>query len=172
MASFEELDEGTVRKLAQTSFALLGDKDTSKAFKKLIKQKNPEYRDPEIELEGRVQEALEPLQEKLKAIEEERAKERFSAEREQAKARVEARGLDFDKIEKFAQEKQIASYETAADYFQMESQMATPSTPGAAFARPPEEVSKFINNPAKLREHSRQVAYAAINEINRGKRAF
>ena len=167
--SLEGLTEDQIRAYAKAARALHTDPETSRPFKKLIKKKNPNYRDPELELDEKLTEAVEPLQKKLKEIEEARAAEKFASEREQAKRKIEERGLDFEKVEKFAQDKQIASYDTAADYYAMEAQMATPTSPAMAFAKPAEDIQKLYNNPAKLNETRRAKAGEAITEILRGR---
>lgn len=170
MPSFEELTDDQRAQLGKTLFAMLGDKDTSKAVKQLIAKKNPNYKDPELLIDEQLSSALDPLKKQVEAMSEERTKEKIKNDLEKVKDRCEARGLKFEDVEKFAVENSIADYDKAIYFMERDTQSADPTPPTLNTVNPTEDVNKLLLNPTALKQTRLARGREAVTEVMRGKR--
>ena len=143
---------------------------TRKTILKSIKEVDPEFHIPELEIESKAEEVYSKTSEeldKLRAeLRERDAREELSKRRnsllKNGKIKSES---DIAEIEKIMVEKQIADHDAAADYWTWMKQASEPTPSGYnPQVMKQWDLSKYLKNPQGA---AREAAAEALNELRR-----
>ena len=127
----------TVQELAALSLQLAGNEKTRKQFLKQVKEVAPGTPIPELkqdeEFEARLKAATEPLQKKFQDLEQERLKERMSAQRSEWQQKSGLSTEDMEKVDKMITEGQLpADYKFAAPLYKAQAEPAEATNYGSS----------------------------------------
>lgn len=143
---------------------------TRKNLLKSIKEVDPEFHIPELEIETKAEEVYSKTTEeveKLRAeLRERDAREELSKRRNSllSKGKIKSEE-DIEEIEKIMVEKKIADHEAAADYWNWMKQASEPTPSGYnPQVMKQWDLSKFMKNPQNA---AREAAAEALNELRR-----
>lgn len=161
-------DQDSLELMASVYSRLVSNPETREQTLRLVKKANPNMMIPEIDAKDAVVSQVQALEAKLAKSEEDRAREKVLAglekQKEQLLARPGWKSEDIDACEKMMIEKGIANYATAADFYDMQRQAATPGpTPESQSPYSLGITAEDLKNPDAW---SRKVAHEAINELN------
>ncbi len=169
--SLEDMDDATRDSLAALSKKLSENPKTRRAFQVLLKADDPNLPIPEIDTENRILGAVKPYADKLNELEK-RELERNAAENIRAKRDgLRNKGYtqeQIDSIEKLMIEKQIPSHDTAARFYDLETQTATPSPSHIHQITMPVS-GKDIKAAGDIKKWARNEAHQAIEDIKAGR---
>ena len=137
--SLENVDPVDIE-LAALAKKLSNDPATRKDFLRLVKKHNPAQPIPELDVEDRISALAAPHIQKVAKLEADLLKRDVAGRIEEKRSALREQGYSRDDvaaIEKLMVEKQIPSHDTAASYFKMEKQTATPTPAAAPIPIPP-----------------------------------
>lgn len=177
MPTLEDLPQETRDELALLARELSDSPDTRKDFLRLAQKKRPNMPVPELELDDRVARIETDSTTKIQALENKLAEKDMRAELDRRRQSLISKGLakddaEVELIEKVMLDKNIANHETAAEYFNMSRQSATPTPPSynrnVMDATAKDTLSKYWKNPVTA---ARDTAAQALNELRRNPKA-
>jgi hypothetical protein len=158
--SLEEMES-----LAVLSKTLADNPATRKDFLKLIKTASPMTNIPEIDMETRFGESTRPLFDKIQNLENQLQEQNFKEMRNKAHGRLMEMGISKDEIpeiEKTMVEKKIGDYDTAAQFYLNQKQVAPPSA--GTFATPM-TIPTIKDMGGDMNAWARNEAFSAVNDI-------
>lgn len=167
-----EISDGD-KELAAMAKALAADPKTRRQFLQLLKAKNPNQPIPELDAETQMLAFAKPHIDKVAALEkgilERDLKERLADKR----AGLKSKGYSDDEIaaiEKMMMEKSIPSHDTAAEYFRMERQLATPTPTSLQTGVNTLPIDrKLIKEAGGVKNWARMEAHKAADDIKAGR---
>lgn len=170
--SLEGMSEDAIKGLAMLGKQLAGNPETRTAYLGLAKKVNPHLSIPEVDVPVMMDAKLAEERQKREALEQQMMKEKIEREvKERRDALMQSKGLskeDVAEIEKLMVEKNIASHETAADFYKMQKQTATPTPSFSGFGSqqvPKPDLKEFGGN---IGQWARNEAAATIHGIRTG----
>jgi hypothetical protein len=171
--SLENYSVDQIQELAALADSLAKNPKTRESFLRLTKTASPDTPIPEIDLKDQINSMAKPLVDKVSDLEkkliEKQVQDNIYAKRnslfEQGFKKDEV-----DSIEKLMVEKQIPSYETAADFFRLQKQSAPP-TPASItpVSLPTGAMDGMKQGQSGLNQWARGEAYNIINSLKAGK---
>jgi len=129
--TLEGMSQESIAGLAMIAKGLSDNPDTRNQFLTLTKKANPHLAIPEVDLPFQINNAISDERKKRELLEQEMLKDRV--ERNVEKRRMDLKATknltdaDIDEVEKLMVEKNISSHETAADFYNMQRQVAKPT---------------------------------------------
>ena len=133
--SLEGMSQEAIAGLALLAKGLSNNPDTRNKFLELTKQANPTMSIPEVDIPNSMNSLLTAERAEREKLEKELLKDRVERDVEKRRNNLKVvKGLsdtDIAEVEKLMVEKNIASHDTAADFYNMQRKSATP-TPGFA----------------------------------------
>lgn len=170
--SLENVDPVDIE-LAALAKKLSNDPATRKDFLRLVKKHNPAQPIPELDVEDRIAALAQPHINELNKMKLERLKEKTEGNIEKARSALKEQGFtkdDIAAVEKLMVEKQIPSHDTAASYFKMEKQTATPTPSSLQTGVNTLPIDrKAIKEAGGIRNWSRIEAHKAADDIIKGR---
>jgi hypothetical protein len=160
-----------IERMAAWADRVLNNKDTRADALRLTQKIDPNYRNPEIELDDRIKAATAESDKKLEKMQGELHEERLRRNRTEKKQELTARGYDIDVLEKVMVDNQVSSYEGAIKIFDAERRLApaTPPVIGSGSMEMPDVAQDIMKNPTKWAQNK---AAEVLNEIQgRGRAA-
>lgn len=170
--SLENMSPEDKDNLAKLAHGLANNPKTRQMFLRLTKAHAPETSIPEIDVLDTVGAAVKPHLDKIaemekKALEREvadRIRERREELREQGHSKEE-----IEAIEKVMVDHQIPSHKTAAEFFKLQRQTATPTPANFQMNRLPSVTKDQIKSAGSVKRHFIQDAHAAIDDLRAGR---
>ena len=170
--SLENVDPVDIE-LAALAKKLSNDPATRKDFLRLVKKHNPAQPIPELDVEDRISALAAPHIQKVAKLEADLLKRDVAGRIEEKRSALREQGYSRDDvaaIEKLMVEKQIPSHDTAASYFKMEKQTATPTPTSLQTGVNTLPIDrKAIKEAGGIRNWSRMEAHKAADEILKGR---
>ena len=169
--SLEGMSQEAISGLAMIAKGLSDNPATRNDFLKLTKTANPHLAIPEVDLPLQINNSISAEREKIAALEKELLKDRVERDVERRReSLMENKGLnkaDIAEVEKLMVEKNIASHETAADFYNMQRQSAkpTPFSGHGSHQMPKIEAKDFGGN---IAQWARNEAAQTIHGIKTG----
>lgn len=128
--SLENVSLEEMESLANLSKTLADNPHTRRQFLQLIKSASPSTSIPELDMEYRMSETTQPLNNKIASLEAKIAEKEFYDKREKAHAKLSDMGISKDNIKAVEQimlDKKIGDFETAGEYYLAQQKTAEPT---------------------------------------------
>lgn len=169
--SLEGMSPEAVQGLALLAKGLSDDPKTRGRMLALAKERDPSLSIPEIDLPEQFNTLLATEREARVKIENEMRDDRIRREVNERRETIMGKGIakeDVEKVEKLMTERGIVNHETAAEFFQAQQHMATP-TPPAHLAYQPLELPKFDLTKGNTRVQGKTIAAEMLQGFRSGK---
>jgi hypothetical protein len=174
--ALEDYTEEQRNNMAATLDAMYANPATREIALRATKTVNPRANIPEIDLKDATAAELKPRDEKIESLENQLRERDARDNIERARASLREAGHtkdDVSAIEKLMTEKQIPSYETAAEYYKGQKQLATP-TPSTGIRSqtmrlPQEPLEAMKNGKNGMKNWARDQATAALDDLRAGR---
>ncbi len=174
--SLEDYSAEELAQMAKTYHDILNHPETRGIALQMTKKINPNVSIPELDIRAQASAAFAQRDEKIRSLEdqirERDARDRISQER----ATLRDQGFSHDDvsaIEKIMTEKQIPSYQTAAEYYKGQQTLATPaphvSGRATTFSMPTDALGAMKGGKAGLNKWARESAAAALDDLRSGR---
>ena len=141
---------------------------------RLAKTASPETPIPEIDLKDQVRAMAQPLVDKVATLERQMLTRSVEDNIMGKRNSLYEKGFkkdEVDQIEKLMVERQIPSHETAAEFFKMQKQTATPTPSTMTPITLPTNVMESMKNGGQsgMNQWARGEAYSVINDLKAGR---
>lgn len=171
--SLENYTAQEIADLAALADQLASNPATRKEMLRLTKKISPNTPIPEIDFENQLSHYAQPFVEKINGLENQLSEMKLKEKISSKQAELKKKGYSDDEIsevQKLMIEKQIPSYETAAEYFKMQKQTATP-TPSTMtpISLPQNAMAAGRSGISGLKNWAQGEAFSAINDLRQGK---
>jgi hypothetical protein len=169
--SLEGLTPEAIQGLALTAKSMLENPATRRETLALVKRVDPSQNIPEIDLPAQFTTMLDEERAARKKIEDEMRDDRIRREVNDRRETIMSKGIareDVEKVEKLMTERGIVNHETAAEFYQAQQHMATP-TPPAHLAYQPLELPKFDLTKGNIRTQGKTIAADMLAGFRSGK---
>lgn len=171
-ASLENLSPEERDNLAALAQKLSTDPSTRQLFLRLSKKADPSLVIPEVDVLDTVAAAVKPHIDKIAAMEakelEREVKERIRVRRDELRDKGYTKD-EIDSIEKLMVDKQIPNHATAAEFFSVQRQTATPTPANYTMPRVPIPTKDQIKEAGGMKRHFIGDAHKAIDDIRAGR---
>jgi hypothetical protein len=172
--SLENYSVEQIQELASLAVGLSNNPRTRETFLRLSKAHAPDTSIPEIDLKDQTRAMVKPLMDKIQGLENQMRYKKVEDSVLNKRNELYEQGYkkdDIVAIENIMKEKQIPSHDTAADFYRMQKQTATPTphtmTP---ISLPTNALDKIRSGgQANLNQWARGEGYSAINDVKTGK---
>jgi hypothetical protein len=172
--SLENYSVDQIQELASLADSLAKNPKTRESFLRLTKTASPDTPIPEIDLKDQMRAYAKPLIDKVASLEQQMQSRQWEDKVTSKRNVLFEQGFkkeEVDQIEKMMLEKQIPSHETAAEFFRMQKQTATPTphtmTP---ISLPTNAFDKMKSSgQTGLNQWSRGEAMSAISDVISGR---
>lgn len=155
--------------------SLINNPETREDFLRLVQKSNPRLQIPELQQRDSVMTELQKERDARMSLEKQIREDKLRADLEKTRQSVQAKHKLTDdqmaSVEKLMLDKQIPSYETAAEFLVAQTKAAEPSfnrtTERPGITMPDSTIwAKGVGNQAALNNIARNEAYKAWDEIN------
>jgi len=168
--SLENYTAQEIADLAALADQLASNPATRKEMLRLTKKISPNTPIPEIDVEHQISSFAKPYVEKINGLESQLSEMRLKDSILSKQSELKKKGFsdeEISEVQKLMVEKQIPNYETAADFFRMQKQTATP-TPSTMtpISLPANAMSA---GKLGLNRWAQGEAFSAINDLRQGK---
>lgn len=164
--SLENLSEEQLKRLASFADKLLSDPETSKKARRLVKEKDPNFNAPDLELEDALIKESKARDEEIKKLREEREADKLASQHQEAEAKMRAAGFDPGDIWKIIKDDRVGSIDVAIELARSRAQAAASNKNWedntAGRMQLPEEFKEMQKNPSAWRQKK---AHQIINEL-------
>jgi len=172
--SLENYSVDQIQELAALADSLTKNPKTRESFLRLAKTASPETPIPEIDIKDQVRAMAQPLVEKVASLERELLTRKVEDNIINHRSGLYEKGFKKDEvtqIEKLMIDKQIPSHETAAEFYRMQKQTATPTPSTMTPITLPTNVMESMKNggQAGMNQWARGEAYSIISDLKAGR---
>lgn len=176
-ASLEDYTPEQIEQMAATYKSALENPATREVMLRATKHLNPSMSIPEIDLKDGVRKEFQKANERADALEqqirERDARDRVNSERASLREAGHSKD-DIAAIEKIMIDKHIPSYETAAEFYRGQQQIATPTPQvqqhgGQSYSLPTDPMAAMKGGKNALKKWATNSAAEALNDIRSGR---
>jgi len=160
MSSLENMTD--VEREAQALRLLFNHPEVGMQAKRLYKKAVPDAKFPELDIDDKIRAERDESSKQIRELNDKLVKREIEDARGKEHDKLRARGLDPERVEKVMTEKNIANYETAASYVEMEAKIAPPTPASVTPISLPDDFKKISANP---RGWAREQAFKAVDEM-------
>ena len=172
--SLENYSVDQIQELAALADSLTKNPKTRESFLRLAKTASPDTPIPEIDLKDQVRAMAQPLVDTVATLERQMLTRSVEDNIMGKRNSLYEKGFkkdEVDQIEKLMVERQIPSHETAAEFFKMQKQTATPTPSTMTPITLPTNVMESMKNGGQsgMNQWARGEAYSVINDLKAGR---
>ena len=172
--SLENYSVDQIQELAALADSLTKNPKTRESFLRLAKTASPDTPIPEIDLKDQVRAMAQPLVDKVATLERQMLTRSVEDNIMGKRNSLYEKGFkkdEVDQIEKLMIERQIPSHDTAAEFFKMQKQTATPTPSTMTPITLPTNVMESMKNGGQsgMNQWARGEAYTVINDLKAGR---
>jgi hypothetical protein len=172
--SLENYSVDQIQELAALADSLTKNPKTRESFLRLAKTASPETPIPEIDIKDQVRAMAQPLVEKVASLERELLTRKVEDNIINHRSGLYEKGFkknEVTQIEQLMIDKQIPSHETAAEFYRMQKQTATPTPSTMTPITLPTNVMESMKNggQAGMNQWARGEAYSIISDLKAGR---
>jgi len=172
--SLENYSVDQIQELAALADSLTKNPKTRESFLRLAKTASPETPIPEIDIKDQVRAMAQPLVEKVASLERELLTRKVEDNIINHRSGLYEKGFKKDEVTQIEQlmiDKQIPSHETAAEFYRMQKQTATPTPSTMTPITLPTNVMESMKNggQAGMNQWARGEAYSIISDLKAGR---
>ena len=172
--SLENYSVDQIQELAALADSLTKNPKTRESFLRLAKTASPDTPIPEIDLKDQVRAMAQPLVDKVATLERQMLTRSVEDNIMGKRNSLYDKGFKKDEVdqsEKLMIERQIPSHDTAAEFFKMQKQTATPTPSTMTPITLPTNVMESMKNGGQsgMNQWARGEAYSVINDLKAGR---
>jgi hypothetical protein len=172
--SLENYSVDQIQELAALADSLTKNPKTRETFLRLAKTASPETPIPEIDIKDQVRAMAQPLVDKVASLERELLTRKVEDNIINHRSGLYEKGFKKDEVTQIEQlmiDKQIPSHETAAEFYRMQKQTATPTPSTMTPITLPTNVMESMKNggQAGMNQWARGEAYSIISDLKAGR---
>jgi hypothetical protein len=172
--SLENYSVDQIQELAALADSLTKNPKTRETFLRLAKTASPETPIPEIDIKDQVRAMAQPLVDKVASLERELLTRKVEDNIINHRSGLYEKGFkkdDVTQIEQLMIDKQIPSHETAAEFYRMQKQTATPTPSTMTPITLPTNVMESMKNGGQtgMNQWARGEAYSIISDLKAGR---